>query len=343
MRETMRQDRQDSKLAPDPAALIRLSTAYWESQALLTANRIGLFEVLSKKPLSVEQTADALGTRARPTRLLLNACVALGLLEDGSEGYRNSAMSQAFLVPGSAAYLGDAIRYSDDLYQAWGALERTLREDAPAVQAESYLGQNPEKTRHFVYGMHNRALAVGSAMVGVVDLSGRKRLLDVGGGPGTYSALFIARHAELRARVLDLPDVLDLAKEILASMNAQDRVALLPGDYQTTPLPDGNDVVLISGVFHRETEETCRDLVARARESLDSGGLLVVADVFTDAGGTGPVFATLFGLNMLLSAPHGGVHADTDVAAWMTRAGFQHVEVRPFPPPMPHRVVLGWK
>ena len=70
-------------------------------------------------------------------------------------------------------------------------------------------------------------------------------------------------------------------------------------------------------------------------------GLLVVSDVFTDAGGAGPAFAALFGLNMLLTAPDGGVHADADVAAWMRDEGLEVVQMQPFPPPMPHRVVIG--
>jgi predicted O-methyltransferase YrrM len=205
----------------------------------------------------------------------------------------------------------------------------------------TYTGDDPEKTRHFVFGMHDRALGIGNALVQMVDLSGRRRMLDVGGGPGTYSALFAQRHPELRAKVLDLPEVVALAGEILASMDGGERVETIAGDYRTTEFPGGNDVVLISGVFHRERRTTCRELIERSRGALAPGGLLIVSDVFTDAGGHAPVFAALFGLNMMLSAPDGGVHADADVAEWMEQAGFRKVTRRPFPPPMPHRVVTG--
>jgi hypothetical protein len=126
-------------------------------------------------------------------------------------------------------------------------------------------------------------------------------------------------------------------------MGMEDRVSVLPGDYRTTVFPGGNDVVLISGVFHRETEDTCRDLIARAVTGLESDGLLIVGDVFTDAGGGAPLFATLFGLNMMLTAADGGVHADANVVAWMEQAGLQEVTIRPFPPPLPHRMVVGAK
>jgi len=326
-----------------PAAIIQLSTAYWGSQTLFTANRLGLFEALSQGPKTSEDIASALQAEPHRTRLLLKACVAIDLLVETPDGFGNSPLSEAFLIPGKPDYLGNAIRYSDDMYGPWAELERTVRQGEPALPAESYLGKDPEKTRHFVYGMHNRALGIGRALVELADLSGRRRLLDLGGGLGTYSALFTQRYPGLEATVLDLPDVAGLASEILASMGADKAVKVMAGDYLKSALPQGNDVVLISGVFHRETQAACRDLIARAGQSLDDGGLLLISDVFADAGGASPAFATLFGLNMALSAADGGVHADQDVMAWMRGAGYRDVECRPFPPPLPHRLVLGRK
>ena len=332
-------ERDAESISPGP--IMQLATGYWASRCFLEANGLGVFDALATGPMPAEEVAKALGLASRPTRLLLRACVGLGLLEEDARGFRNHPRSQAFLVRGSPAYLGDAVRYGADMWDAWSRLDRTLREGVPQVEAETYTGDDPEKTRNFVYGMHDRAVGIGSALVPLVDLSGRRRLLDVGGGPGTYSALFVRAHPGLRATVMDLPEVVGLAGEILASLGAGDRVETLAGDYTRTEFPGENDVVLISGVFHRETATTCRGLIARAHDALVPGGLLIVADVFTDEGGATPVFAALFGLNMLLSAADGGVHSDTDVARWMEEAGFVSVERKPFPPPMPHRVVTG--
>jgi cyclopropane fatty-acyl-phospholipid synthase-like methyltransferase len=141
--------------------------------------------------------------------------------------------------------------------------------------------------------------------------------------------------------VLELPGVAAVAREIIAAAGAGDRVSLRDGDYHTSDFGHGHDVVLMSGMFHRESPASCRRLIAKARQSLEPGGLLVVSDVFTDAGGCSPPFATLFGLNMALTAPDGTVHADADVANWMRDAGFERIELRALPPPMPHRVVQG--
>jgi len=329
---------------PDPSFLMQLSTAYWGSQTLLTANRIGLFKVLAEGPMDEVAIASALDVQIHPMRLLIKACIALGLLEERADGYGNSATAQAFLVPGSPGYLGNAILYSDNLYTTWGKLEQALHDGIPPMPPEQYTGEDAEKTRHFVYGMHDRALGIGRAMIELVDLSGRNRMLDVGGGPGTYSSLFAQKYSELCSRVLDLPGVTAIADEIISSMGVADRVKTLAADYlKIDSFPAGNDVVLMSGMFHRETAEECQALIKRASEALDQGGLLVISDVFADEGGAAPLFATLFGLNMMLTAPNGGVHEDSAVVSWMANAGFVDVKCRPFPPPMPHRIVMGVK
>lgn len=327
----------------DPTPLMRLSTAYWDSQTFLTANRIGLFDALSGGEQSLASLASTLGIAERPARLFLNACIALELVECVDGRYRNAPTSEAFLVSGRPGFLGNAFRYSDDLYGSWGQLEQTLRSDMPALAEESYLGDDEERTRNFVYGMHDRATGIGRALVGLYDLSGRKAMLDVGGGPGTYSAFFTERFAGLNSQLLDLPDVVAIAREIINFLGAAERVSTLPGDYHTTAFPKGKDVVLISGVFHRESEAGCRDLIARAGESLVPGGVLLINDVFTSSQGGDQLFATLFGLNMLLTAPNGGVHEDKEVAEWMRTSGFDDVEIKAFPPPMPHRLVAGIK
>lgn len=328
---------------PDPTSIIRLSTAYWESQTLLTASRLRVFDVLAGAARTADEVAAALKLDARATALLLRACVGLGFLSQAGERFANTPTADAFLVSGRPGYMGNVIAYSDRLYDTWGRLEGALRDGRPALAAETYLGNDPSHTRAFVVAMHERALGIARALVSVVDLDGRRSLLDVGGGPGTYSVMLTGRFEGLRAEVIELPGVAAVARELVAEAGASDRVALRDGDYHHADFGRGHDVVLMSGMFHRESEATCRALIERAVRCLEPGGLLVVADVFTDAGGATPSFAALFGLNMMLTAPDGGVHADADVQCWMTDAGLRDARSVPLPPPMPHRVVTATK
>lgn len=240
----------------DPSAIMAMSTAYWQSQTLLTANRIKLFDALATGPQTSKAVAGKLTLDARVTALLLNACVALGLCEKKSDHYSNSQLSTTFLVTSSPASMANAISYSDNLYSTWGELETALKSGEPPKRADVYLGEDEQQTRHFVYGMHDRAMAIGQALPHMIDLGGRKKMLDVGGGPGTYSALLTARFSGLRSDVLELAGVVPFAKEILEKMGAAERVTMLSGDYHSSDFGSGYDVVLMSGMFHRESEKT---------------------------------------------------------------------------------------
>jgi SAM-dependent methyltransferase len=325
----------------DPSRIIQLSTAYWGSQTLLTANRLGIFDVLAAGALESKEVATRLDLNPRMTELFLNACVGLDLCEKVDERYANSRASQVFLVSGSPASLKNSMSFMDDIFLTWADLEKAMHTGRPAKAATDYLGEDEAQTRHFVYSMHDRAMSIGRALPDVVDLHGRRRILDVGGGPGTFSALLTERFPGLKSDVLELDGVARVATQILAETGAADRVTMVSGDYHQSDFGTGYDVVLMSGMFHRETAENCRRLIAKAYECLEPGGILIVNDVFVDADGTTPEFSALFGITMMLTAPDGGVHADEDVAEWMSSAGFVDIERKPFPPPMPHRVVTG--
>jgi hypothetical protein len=106
-------------------------------------------------------------------------------------------------------------------------------------------------------------------------------MLDVGGGPGTYSVLLTERFPGLHSEVLELPGVAAVARELVAAAGASERVTLRDGDYHTSDFGSGKDVVLMSGMFHRK--RPCRS--DRARPAcLEPGDLLVVSDVSDEAG-----------------------------------------------------------
>jgi hypothetical protein len=329
---------------PDPSIIMDLAVAYRSSMVLFSATELGIFTHLAEGPLDAATVADRCGGHPRPTRLLLNNCVAYGLLEQDGDRYINTAASAAFLVEGGKAFIGSGLKYAEDLYPAWGQLTDLVRTNEPVVPATEYTGDDPDKTRNFVYGMHNRALGFSAALPYGVDLTGRKQMLDIGGGPGTYSIILVKATPGLQSTVLDLPGVVAIAGEIIESYGLSDRITTQAGSYLTDDFKKGNDVVLMSGMLHRETGETCRGLLRKAYESLESGGLVVVSDVFfDDERHVSPTFAAHFALNMMLTSADGATHGKTEMAAWMEGEGFGSVQVKDLPKPNPHSLVIGSK
>ena len=320
-----------------PDRIIKMASAFYDSCVLFTASDLGIFTTLDKKGEADAATlAAALGLDPRGTRLLLDACVALDLLGKDGNSYFNTPESATFLVEGSPANLGGAIRYNRDVYSAWGELEKLVQTGAPVEKPETHLGDDSERTRAFVLSMHYRALGIGQAVVPLLDLGDCKKLLDIGGGPGTYSRLIAKRFPDIHCTVVDLPEVVKIAAELTEAEGMADRVATIPGDYRTTAFPGGCDVVIFFGVLHQESPDSILSLFQKAHAALNDGGKIYVMDMMTDPTHTKPSFSALFAVNMALTTENGWVFSDSELQQWLSQAGFTDFKVQPLPTPMPH-------
>ena len=330
---------------PDPARIMGMASAFYESCVLFTASDLGLFAELARsQPAEAGAVAAACGLSTRGAELLLNACVALGLLTRDERGrYANTAESAAFLVPGAPGDLSRAIRYNRDVYPAWGRLAELVKTGRPVEKPALHLGGDAERTRTFVLAMHGRAMGIGRAVVPHLDLAGRSRLLDIGGGPGAYSMLLARRWPELRCTTIDLPGVSRVAAELVAAEGLADRVECVAGDYHEAAFPRGFDAAILFGILHQEEPEAIAGLFRRTYAALEPGGVVYVLDMMTDATHCRPAFSALFALNMALTAEHGWVFSDAELKALMAEAGFEPGETRPVPPPMPHWLVSAVK
>lgn len=332
------------KKLPNPERIIGMTSAFFDSCVLFTASDLGIFAKLAELgPSEAGGLASALGLDPRGTSLLLDACVALDLLRKEGNSYSNTPESGIFLVPGSPGDLSAAIRYNRDVYPAWGKLATFVKNGTPVEKPEFHLGEDPERTRTFVLSMHHRALAIGRSVLGELQLDGRKTLLDIGGGPGTYSVLIAQAYPEMACTVLDLPDVVKVAQELIHKQGYAERVKTLAGDYRTTPFPGGNDVINFFGMMHQESPQSIRSLLKKAYDALNPGGVVHVMDLMTDASHTKPKFSALFAVNMALTTENGWVFAETELIEWMQEAGFTDCQVKPLPPPMPHSFAFARK
>ncbi len=328
------------------SGIVDLASAFYGSAVLFAAVEIDLFTQIEHHPdaTDAESLAEILQADTRGLRLLLDACVASGLLEKTHNTYQNTDASRLALVTGGPADLSQAIRYNRDVYPAWGRLPQLVKTGRPVEAPENHLGADPERTRRFVLSMRGRALAIGQAVVPMIDLSGCTRLLDLAGGPGAYAILLAQANPGLHCTTVDLPAVSAVAQECVDEAGMTARVRCQAGDYHTDTWPvESFDAVTLFGALHQESSATIIDILTRAHQALKPGGKLFVLDMMTDASRTQPVFSALFAVNMALSTHNGWVFSDDELKHWMRQVGFVPGETHAVPPPMPHWLVDGIK
>jgi ubiquinone/menaquinone biosynthesis C-methylase UbiE len=335
-----------SERALSVQGIVELASAYYGSAVLFAALDVSLFTLIQREGCRVqaERLAGVSGLDPRGLRLLLDACVAVGLLHKDDDSYSNSPEVASTLVEGAPHDLTRAVRYNRDVYPAWGRLAELVKSGRPVEAPEVHLGEDAERTRRFVLAMHGRALGIGRTVVPLLDLSGCRRLLDLAGGPGTYAALMTQAYPELSCVTVDLPAVSAVAHELVSGAGLAGRVSCRAGDYHTDRYEAAAfDAVTIFGALHQESPEQILAILKRAQAALKPGGRIYILDLMTDATHTRPAFSALFAVNMALTTHNGWVFSDEELRGWLHEAGFEACETRSVPPPMPHWLVSARK
>lgn len=320
-----------------PDQLTDLATAYWKSATLLAAVELGLFDAL-ESPQTPEALSELLGTRADLLTPLLESLTGLQILEKVNHAYAIAPTAGPLLSRGSPTCMLDALRYNCDLFKQWQQLANVVRTGEPAIRSGDQLGADAALTRRFVRGMEAKARAFSPALVNCIDVSETRTLLDVGSGPGTLPRLLAEQFTRLKVTLLDLPEVIALARPMCESSPAFDRLSFVPADYRRDVLPKGFDAVLYAGALHQESIESARNLVHQFRSALNPGGKLFIIDLMLDDNRTSPLLSSLFQLSMKLSSPTAHVFSAGELAELLRSAGF---ELRSVPQPTsgPYRIV----
>ena len=211
---------------------------------------------------------------------LLDACVALGLLEKRDGVYVNTPESDKYLRSDSPDSLTGYIRYSNEaLYPMWAHLEDAVREGTPrwkqtfGVEGGIWAGyfRTEETKRNFLKGMHGFGRISSPAVAAAFDLSRFHRMIDLGGASGHLVEAVRERYPQIQAQVFDLPEVAELYPGTIA------------GDFFTDPLPEA-DLYSVGRILHDWSDEKIHRLLARIYAALPEGGGLLIAEKLLDAG-----------------------------------------------------------
>lgn len=321
--------------------LFAVSGAYWAGCALQAAVQLDLFTALHDGALAMDELADHLGCNKRAFGMLLGALASMELVErkDGLVSAAPSALP--FLSRKSPGYAGFIIKHHFNIMPGWAQLDKAvLTGSSTAKKSTRYTTDHAER-EDFLMGMYNIARLQAELLADTLDLSGRKHLLDVGGGPGTYALYFCKKNPELRATIFDLPTTEAFAAKTIASFGLGGRVEFMAGNFLTDNLPKGHDVAWLSQVLHGESPAGAAALIKNAASCLAPGGLVCVQEFVLDEDRNGPEQAALFSLNMLVQTPGGQAYTAGEIGDMLRAAGAAKVSLLDVTLPMSCKVITG--
>ncbi|MCC6585151.1 MAG: homocysteine methyltransferase [Bryobacterales bacterium] len=315
-------------MSADPGPILDLIEAFRRSKTMFAAVSLSIFDRLENGPAPVGALCRH-GEHEDSLERLLDACVSLKLLTKDGERYANTAAADAYLRRSSPKTMTGYILYSNEvLWKLWAHLEDGVREGGHRWKQVfgleggifSHFYRTEEAKREFLLGMHGFGLISSPAVVRAFDLSGFRRMVDLGGGTGHLAMAAAEAYPAMEAAVFDLAGAIAFTGEFTEGT----RVELLAGDFFRDDLPAA-DLYAVGRILHDWSEEKIKILLAKIYAALPAGGALLIAEKLMDDDLAGPVHAHMQSLNMLLCT-EGRERSLTQYSALLREAGFGRVE-----------------
>jgi hypothetical protein len=320
----------------NPEKIMQTGLAFWPSKTLLSAIELGLFTELAQGPQKLDALSGRLGLHSRSARDFLDTLVALGFLQRADGVYSNAPETDLFLDRRKPSYLGGVLEMANHrLYKFWGNLTEGLRTGEPQNEVKGggpglfeALYADPARLKQFLAAMTGLSHGANLTIARAFPWKDYRTFVDVGTAQGDLAAQIARANPHLRGIGFDLPDVGPIFEEYIRTVGVADRVTFAAGSFFEDPLPK-TDVVTMGHILHDWDLPTKKMLIAKAFDTLPSGGALIVYEAIIDDDRSKNAFGLMMSLNMLIETPGGFDYTGADCSGWMKEAGFSSTRVEP--------------
>ena len=319
------------------AALFDIVQGFVQSQALLALVELRVLHRLAEGPLPLAALAGPVGVPLERMAILCKAGAGLGLMAERRGLWRLTVRGAAFLtVPGLEAM----VRHHPVLYRDLADPVAFFRGETQPELAGFWPyvfgaggAADPELAARYSALMADSQGLVAADTLGLVDLSGVRRLMDVGGGTGAFLAAVGAAHPTLEMVLFDLPAVVPGAEARFASAGVRGRVEIVPGSFRDDPLPQGADAISLVRVLYDHADSTVAQLLRAVHAALPAGGRVIVSEPMSGGDAPDPATDVYFSV-YTLAMQTGRTRSGAEIQRLLENAGFadcrSHRGFRPF-------------
>jgi hypothetical protein len=313
-----------------PMRVLDMMSGYAASQVLAAVARFGVPDLLADGPRSSPEIARALEADADAMERLLRAAASVGILVRGEDGrYGQSEMSRA-LETGARPSLRDLViaQVGPGHWLPWGRLHDAVKSgqaavlDALGTDLWSHYAAHPEEAACFARGMGDFSSFVAAEVIASFDFSRFRLAVDVGGSQGAMISAVLRAAPEMYGILFDRPEVIEAARETIASYALGDRLRIGVGSF-LEDVPGGADLYIVKSVLHDWDDARASLILRNVHRAAANGATLLVAESMLPASGVSKT-ACFLDLNVFL-ALGGRVRSEREYAELAETCGWSFV------------------
>lgn len=183
-----------------------------------------------------------------------------------------------------------------------------------------------EQQRIFSEGVEAIQAPPAMALPTAYDFNRHRRVLDLGGGTGSWLIALLRHYPFLEGTLFELPNAAAIAQQRLVRDHCARRVQVVEGNFFKDPVPSDHDAVLIANVMHLLSPAHNLELLRRTRAHVPDGARLLLADFWTDVTHTQSLFAALMAAEFFVITGEGDVYSEEEARGWLQESGWRVVE-----------------
>jgi len=259
---------------------------------LQTVLRLGVLDLLVDGPLGARELAAKGSVNEERLDRVLRTAVALQFLNQDLETRKYSLNEFSKPLAGDQA---DSAKWfvlfmlNPAKKLAWGQLAAGVKENVPPFLKATgeqnlftFLKGDPYETKVFNNGMalfSSKIQKHGELFLKTVSLEGVKKIVDVGGGHGTFLPEILRHQTQLSGIIFDLPYVVEEAQQKKATdfEDLRGRLEFVGGDFFVS-VPAGGDLYTIKFVLHDWDDDKAVAILKTIHTAMPPNGKLVVID-----------------------------------------------------------------
>ena len=306
-----------------PQPLMQMLGGVMAARYVMVAVHLDLFSLLAEQPADLEMVAQRIEMPPRTTRILLDALVALQFLYKENAVYGAAPVAQAFLSTQAVSDLRPVVTLWDEIvYPQWLELEHALRNDTNTL---GFTDMNSRQQHVFSRGVAALTRASAQALLHAYDFADHQKILDLGGGTGSFLVRILEHAPHLQGALFELPGAIKVLREQRKEINFE----LFEGDFTTEQIPHGYDLFVLANVIHLFSPEKNQSYLSNIHAAAAPRARLLLVDFWTNPEHTDPMFAALLAGEFQIVTGSGDVYSVEECTRWLEQTGWRFVEHTP--------------